>query len=127
MLAVKLTYDGRKYDIPGGQTNWKEPASRTAVRETWEESGYRDGNPGKGPDHEISEVKWMSKGDVQHQMNRGMWRFQRSQAYLYLRWLGGRSSTESTNTSEVAQNTSVQMMPNATNATEGPRRLFLLV
>lgn len=149
MLAVKLTYDGRKYDIPGGQTNWKEPASRTAVRETWEESGYRvtagkhlatvrggfhiyecfleDGNPSKGPDHEISEVKWMSKGDVQHQMNRGMWRFQRSQAYLYLRWLGGRSSTESTNTSEVAQNTSVQMMPNATNATEGPRRLFLLV
>ena len=23
----------------------------------------QDGNPGKGPDHEISEVKWMSKGE----------------------------------------------------------------
>ena len=40
MLAVKLTYDGNKFDIPGGQTNWQEPATRTAERETWEESGY---------------------------------------------------------------------------------------
>ena len=24
----------------------------------------QDGNPGKGPDHEISEVKWMSRGDL---------------------------------------------------------------
>ena len=40
MLAVKLTYDGNKFDIPGGQTNWREPARKTAERETWEESGY---------------------------------------------------------------------------------------
>eukprot|EP00439_Symbiodinium_sp_Y106_P043072 s2226_g5.t1 len=110
MLVVKLTYGGRKYDIPGGQTNWREPASRTAERETWEESGYRvnaggrlatvrnhfriyecylqDDHPGKGHDHEISEVRWMNADEVRREMNRGMWRFQRSQAYLYLRWLG---------------------------------------
>ena len=40
MLAVKLTYDGNLFDIPGGQTNWHEPARKTAERETWEESGY---------------------------------------------------------------------------------------
>ena len=40
MLAVKLTYDGNKFDIPGGCTNGREPAKRTAERETWEESGY---------------------------------------------------------------------------------------
>ncbi|CAK9041305.1 unnamed protein product, partial [Durusdinium trenchii] len=41
MLVIKLTYDGNKFDIPGGQTDWREPAMRTAERETWEESGYR--------------------------------------------------------------------------------------
>ena len=40
MLAVKLTYDGNKFDIPGGRTDGHEPATKTAERETWEESGY---------------------------------------------------------------------------------------
>lgn len=67
MLVIKLTYDGNKFDIPGGWslgepclvgvcsvmirsicsepelagcTDWHEPAMRTAQRETWEESGY---------------------------------------------------------------------------------------
>jgi len=165
MLAVRLTYDGRKYDIPGGQTNWREHAKHTAVRETWEESGYRvnagrhlrtvrggfhiyecylqDGNPGKGPDHEISEVKWMSRGDVQRQLNRGMWRFQRSQAYLYLRWLGNSRSgpgtpgsmpetkvlqVNSTVTENIHMNTTKTSSTNETvSKVSGPRRLFLLV
>ena len=42
---VKLTYDGNLFDIPGGRTDGREPATRTAERETFEESGYqvRDG------------------------------------------------------------------------------------
>ena len=40
MLAVKLTYDGNFWDIPGGRTDGHEPATKTAERETWEESGY---------------------------------------------------------------------------------------
>ncbi|CAL1129859.1 unnamed protein product [Cladocopium goreaui] len=162
MLAVKLTYDGRKYDIPGGQTNWKEPASSTAVRETWEESGYRvnagrhlrtvrggfhiyecylqEGNPGKGPDHEISEVKWMSRGEVSRQLNRGMWRFQRSQAYLYLRWLGnsrsgdnaGANSTKAAavgNATSIEKTNTTKVLPKTgeSEKVSGPRRLFLLV
>jgi len=38
---VKLTYDGYKFDIPGGCTNGHEPATKTAERETFEESGYQ--------------------------------------------------------------------------------------
>ena len=53
MLAVKLTYDGNLFDIPGalrrclvqdsrgGRTDGQEPATRTAERETFEESGYQ--------------------------------------------------------------------------------------
>eukprot|EP00439_Symbiodinium_sp_Y106_P028771 s3048_g3.t1 len=83
MLAVKLTYDGNKFDIPGGRTDGHEPApaTKTAERETWEESGYsvevgellatvrggfhifrcrlKEQNPGKGPDHEVSSVQWI--------------------------------------------------------------------
>lgn len=40
VLAERLTYDGQKFDIPGGQTNWREPARCTAYRETYEETGY---------------------------------------------------------------------------------------
>ena len=29
-----------KFDIPGGRTDGQEPATKTAERETWEESGY---------------------------------------------------------------------------------------
>lgn len=38
---VKLTYDGNLFDIPGGRTDGREPATRTAERETFEESGYQ--------------------------------------------------------------------------------------
>ena len=43
IFQVKLTYDGYKFDIPGGCTNGQEPATRTAERETFEESGYQVG------------------------------------------------------------------------------------
>lgn len=57
MLAVKLTYDGNLFDIPGalrtrivqdsrgGRTDGQEPATRTAERETFEESGYQATSP----------------------------------------------------------------------------------
>ena len=41
MAEVKLTYDGNLFDIPGGRTDGREPATRTAERETFEESGYQ--------------------------------------------------------------------------------------
>ena len=48
IFQVKLTYDGYKFDIPGGCTNGREPATRTAERETFEESGYQVGHqPGE--------------------------------------------------------------------------------
>eukprot|EP00913_Durusdinium_trenchii_P027159 g25482.t2 len=74
MLAVKLTYDGNLFDIPGGRTDGHEPATRTAERETFEESGYQVSigellatlrNYRKGPDHEVSMVKWMDVGEIE--------------------------------------------------------------
>ena len=41
VAEVKLTYDGNLFDIPGGRTDGREPATRTAERETFEESGYQ--------------------------------------------------------------------------------------
>ncbi|CAE7551636.1 unnamed protein product [Symbiodinium pilosum] len=109
MLAVKLTYDGNKFDIPGGCTNGREPAKRTAERETWEESGYpvevnellatvrggfriyrcsvKQQDPGKGPDHEVSSVQWINPWEVDNFMQQHMWRYQDEQAYLYAQWL----------------------------------------
>ena len=117
MLAVKLTYDGNKFDIPGGQTNWQEPATRTAERETWEESGYpvevgellatvrggfrifrcklKQQNPGKGPDHEVSSVQWINPWEVDRFMQQHLWRFQDEQAHLYAQWL--RNDAENNN------------------------------
>ncbi|CAJ1332271.1 unnamed protein product [Effrenium voratum] len=110
MLAVKLTYDGNKFDIPGGQTNWQEPATRTAQRETWEESGYevtigpllatvRGGSfriyecflnepaPKKNPDHEVSSVLWMNEAEIVNHVQEHTWRFEADQAHLYIEWL----------------------------------------
>lgn len=109
MLAVKLTYDGNLFDIPGGRTDGHEPATKTAERETFEESGYQvsigsllatvrggfriyecylqDTVPRKGPDHEVSQVKWMDAGEIQNHLQQHMWRFQDDQAYHYLEWL----------------------------------------
>jgi len=109
MLVIKLTYDGNKFDIPGGCTDWHEPAMRTAQRETWEESGYnvstgellatvRNGfriyrcylqqqKPGKEPDHEVSSVQWINAWEIENFMSQHMWRFQKDQAHLYLSWL----------------------------------------
>lgn len=109
MLVIKLTYDGNKFDIPGGQTDWREPAMRTAERETWEESGYRvsigqllatvrngfriyrcylqQQEPGKKPDHEVSSVQWISASEVENYISQHLWRFQEDQAHLYLSWL----------------------------------------
>mmetsp|Transcript_15440 Transcript_15440/g.29116 ORF Transcript_15440/g.29116 Transcript_15440/m.29116 type:complete len:186 (+) Transcript_15440:49-606(+) len=109
MLAVKLTYDGNLFDIPGGRTDGREPAPKTAERETWEESGYpvevgellatvrggfrifrchlKQQNPGKGPDHEVSSVQWINDWEVENFIQQHMWRFQDAQAPLYLQWL----------------------------------------
>lgn len=109
MLAVKLTYDGNKFDIPGGRTDGHEPATKTAERETWEESGYsvevgellatvrggfhifrcrlKEQNPGKGPDHEVSSVQWIHSWEFDNFMQQHMWRFQDDQAHLYGQWL----------------------------------------
>ena len=43
VAEIKLTYDGNLFDIPGGCTDGREPATRTAERETFEESGYEAG------------------------------------------------------------------------------------
>lgn len=109
LLTVKLTYDGQKYDIPGGQSTWHESARETAVRETWEESGYRvragrllarvrndfhifhcyllASEPEKGHDHEISEVNWFTMDKVQQLANDHEWRFQPAQTHLYTAWM----------------------------------------
>lgn len=114
MLAVKLTYDGYKFDIPGGCTNGREPATRTAERETFEESGYQvsigellttvrggfqiykcylqGSSPQKGPDHEVSQVRWMDAGEIDAHLQHHEWRYQDQQAYLYLDWLLGREN-----------------------------------
>ncbi|CAK9033329.1 Nudix hydrolase domain-containing protein [Durusdinium trenchii] len=111
MLAVKLTYDGNLFDIPGGRTDGHEPATRTAERETFEESGYQvsigellatvrggfriyncylqGSSPRKGPDHEVSMVKWMDVGEIEGHLQHHEWRFQEDQAVLYLDWLVG--------------------------------------
>ncbi|CAK8998395.1 unnamed protein product [Durusdinium trenchii] len=111
MLAVKLTYDGYLFDIPGGRTDGHEPAQRTAERETFEESGYQvsigellatvrggfniykcylqDSIPHKGPDHEVSLVKWMDASEIEGHLQHHEWRFQDDQARFYLDWLQG--------------------------------------
>ena len=43
VAEIKLTYDGNLFDIPGGCTDGREPATRTAERETFKESGYEAG------------------------------------------------------------------------------------
>jgi len=107
LLATKLTYDGRRYDIPGGQTNWREPARCTAHRETLEETGYNvaprellavvrnnfhlyrcellQSHPVMGHDHEISWVGWLSASDIQDRVRMGHWRF--PEAYRYADWV----------------------------------------
>jgi len=107
LLAERLTYDGSKYDIPGGQTNWREPARCTAYRETYEETGYlarpREllavvrngfhiyrcelirGEPVKGHDHEISWVGWMDAGEIGNRLSQRAWRF--PEANRYASWL----------------------------------------
>ena len=114
MLTVKLTYDGYKFDIPGGCTNGHEPATKTAERETFEESGYQvsigellttvrggfkiykcylqGSSPRKGPDHEVSQVRWMDAGEIEQHFKHHEWRYQDSQAYLYMDWLLGKDN-----------------------------------
>lgn len=111
LLAIKITYGGRDFDVPGGQTNWREPASCTAHRETYEETGYevtptgllagglhnggfnlyrcsllRD-TPVKGPDHEVSGVYWLTPTEVDEKVRRGEWRF--PEASQYVGWMQG--------------------------------------
>mmetsp|Transcript_108314 Transcript_108314/g.316864 ORF Transcript_108314/g.316864 Transcript_108314/m.316864 type:complete len:215 (-) Transcript_108314:571-1215(-) len=107
LLAIRLTYDGRRYDIPGGQSNWREPARCTAQREALEETGYKvapgrllavvrnkfhiykcnlvESRPIKQPDHEVSWVGWLSRAEVKSQLRRHGWRF--PEAHRYLQWL----------------------------------------
>mmetsp|Transcript_1572 Transcript_1572/g.4254 ORF Transcript_1572/g.4254 Transcript_1572/m.4254 type:complete len:325 (+) Transcript_1572:61-1035(+) len=107
LLAERLTYDGWKLDIPGGQTNWREPARCTAYRETYEETGYlvapREllavvrndfhlyrcelirSEPVKGHDREISWVGWMDASEVSSKLWEGQWRF--PEAHRYAGWL----------------------------------------
>eukprot|EP00438_Fugacium_kawagutii_P006725 Skav219137 [mRNA] locus=scaffold1574:675777:676870:+ [translate_table: standard] len=106
MLAVKLTYDGYLFDIPGGRTDGREPSTRTAERETFEESGYQAGRPigellatvrgafriykcylqdsvpHKGPDHEVSQVRWMDENEIEGHLQHHEWRFQEDQVAL---------------------------------------------
>jgi len=109
LLAHRITYGGRKFDLPGGQSNWREPASCTAHRETYEETGFevtptellegglhkggfnlyrcellRDA-PSKGPDHEVSGVWWLSVREVRDMVRRGQWRF--PEASRYVEWM----------------------------------------
>ncbi|CAE6957443.1 unnamed protein product [Symbiodinium natans] len=149
MLAVKLTYDGNKFDIPGGQTNWQEPATRTAERETWEESGYpvevgellatvrggfrifrcslKQQNPGKGPDHEVSSVQWINPWEVDSFMQQHLWRFQDEQAHLYAQWL--RNDAENNN-QHVEEHKDEHQKPdqdvNQDQANGGQRRLIMV-
>lgn len=107
LLVERLTYDGEKYDIPGGQTDWHEPSRCTAYRETYEETGYvvapREllavvrndfhvyrcellrAEPLKGHDHEISWVGWLDADEVAEKVSQGAWRF--PEANLYVNWL----------------------------------------
>jgi len=107
LLTTKLTYDGMRYDIPGGQTDWREPARCTAHRETLEETGYNaaprellavvrnnfhiyrcellQGSPVRGHDHEISWVGWMSYGELRDRAARHRFRF--PEATHYADWL----------------------------------------
>jgi len=107
LLAERLTYDREKFDIPGGQTNWNEPARCTAYRETYEETGYLVAprellavvrndfhlyrcellrpQPLKGHDHEISWVGWMDASEVDAKVSQHMWRF--PEAHQYAGWL----------------------------------------
>mmetsp|Transcript_56241 Transcript_56241/g.163049 ORF Transcript_56241/g.163049 Transcript_56241/m.163049 type:complete len:318 (-) Transcript_56241:239-1192(-) len=107
LLAERLTYDGEKYDIPGGQTNWREPARCTAYRETFEETGYLVAprelikvvrndfhvyrcellrpEPLKGHDHEIAWVGWLGAGEISSKEAERMWRFPESR--MYASWL----------------------------------------
>jgi len=107
LLTEKLTYDGMRYDIPGGQTDWKEPARCTAHREVFEETGYNvapremlavvrnnfriyrcelvQRHPIGGHDHEISWVGWMSPGEIRDKVRRGQFRF--PEAARYADWV----------------------------------------
>mmetsp|Transcript_11397 Transcript_11397/g.19252 ORF Transcript_11397/g.19252 Transcript_11397/m.19252 type:complete len:159 (+) Transcript_11397:45-521(+) len=113
MLAIKLTYDGNLFDIPGGCTDGREPSTRTAERETFEESGYevsigellatvrggfriykcylKDSVPHKNPDHEVSQVRWMDASEIEGHLQHHEWRFQDDQACMYLDFLLGRN------------------------------------
>jgi len=103
LLAERLTYDHEKYDVPGGQTNWREPARCTAYRETYEETGYLVAprellavvrndfhlyrcellrpDPVKGHDHEISWVGWLDVNEIRAKASQHMWRFPESHRY----------------------------------------------
>jgi len=107
LLTEKLTYDGMPYDIPGGQSDWHEPARCTAHREALEETGYNvapkellavvrnnfhiyrcvllQSNPIKGHDHEISWVGWMSPGEVREKVRQHSFRF--PEAARYVDWM----------------------------------------
>jgi len=107
LLTEKLTYDGMRYDIPGGQSDWHEPARCTAHREALEETGYNvaprellavvrnnfhiyrcellQANPIKGHDHEISWVGWMSPGEVRENVRQHRFRF--PEAARYADWM----------------------------------------
>lgn len=107
MLAIRLTYDGNRFDIPGGQTNWNEPARCTAYREALEETGYRvnprellavvrggfhiyrcdlvQDKPFRQHDHEVSWVGWLSRDEVQSRISANTWRF--PEAHRYAEWL----------------------------------------
>jgi len=107
LLAERLTYDGGKFDVPGGQSDWNEPARCTAFRETYEETGYLVAprellavvrndfhlyrcellrpEPLKGHDHEISWVGWLSAGEVASKAAQGLWRF--PEANRYANWI----------------------------------------
>eukprot|EP00438_Fugacium_kawagutii_P006726 Skav219138 [mRNA] locus=scaffold1574:679840:681239:+ [translate_table: standard] len=109
--TVKLTYDGYKFDIPGGCTDGREPSTRTAERETFEESGYQvsvgellatvrgafriykcylqDSVPHKGPDHEVSQVRWMDENEIEGHLQHHEWRYQDDQAVMYKDFLHG--------------------------------------
>lgn len=97
MLAVKLTYDGYKFDIPGGCTNGREVSIGellTTVRGGFQiyKCYLQGSSPQKGPDHEVSQVRWMDAGEIDAHLQHHEWRYQDQQAYLYLDWLLGKEN-----------------------------------